>query len=237
VHDAAAVRFERFDDGDGDPQRVPKPPRDGPRRAEPGGSPRDPAWLLEEGRWLEAFRRGDGQAFARLFEAYAEPLYRRVLLPRLGDPAAAEDALAETFRKLLERPDAYQDRGGGLWPYLCTVASNLANDAHRRRARSGRALASLQALLAPLAPSAAAAGPEIDVDGPRLRAAIDRVLGALNPRYARAITLRLLEERPREACAALLQVKLGTFDVLLLRALRAFRARWHELEGAPPEGL
>jgi RNA polymerase sigma factor (sigma-70 family) len=208
VHDAAAVRFD------------------------------DPTWLLEEGRWLGAFRRGDGQAFARLFEAYAEPLYRRVLLPRLGDPAAAEDALAETFRKLLERPDAYQDRGGGLWPYLCTVASNLANDAHRARARGGRALANLHHLLAPLAATAGAgAGAELDVDGPRLRAAIDRVLGALNPRYARAITLRLLEEHPREACATMLQVKLGTFDVLLLRALRAFRERWQELVGPPPEGL
>jgi RNA polymerase sigma factor (sigma-70 family) len=199
-----------------------------------------PAWLLDERRWLEAFRRGDGQAFARLFEAYAQPLYRRVLLPRLGDPAAAEDALAETFRKLVERPDAYQDRGGGLWPYLCTVATNLANDAHRQRARSGRALANLRGLLAPLVapgPPAQTAGPELDVDGPRLRAAIDRVLGALNPRYARAITLRFLEDRPREACAALLAVKLGTFDVLLLRALRAFRERWQELVGPPPEGL
>ena len=30
-------------------------------------------------------------------------------------------------------------------------------------------------------------------------------------------------------------VKLGTFDVLLLRALRSFRERWQEMVGAPPE--
>ena len=52
------------------------------------------------------------------------------------------------------------------------------------------------------------------------------VLAAISPRYRRAIELRFLEDRPREQCAALLEVKLGTFDVLLLRALRAFRQAW-----------
>ena len=53
-------------------------------------------------------------------------------------------------------------------------------------------------------------------------------LGAINPRYSRALTLRFLEDRPRADCAALLDVKLGTFDVLLLRAVRAFRAQWQQ---------
>jgi RNA polymerase sigma-70 factor (ECF subfamily) len=52
------------------------------------------------------------------------------------------------------------------------------------------------------------------------------VLERLNDRYRRAIELRFLEELSRESCAAALDVKLGTFDVLLLRALRAFRKDW-----------
>ena len=48
----------------------------------------------------------------------------------------------------------------------------------------------------------------------------------INPRYKRALTLRFLEDRPRVECAELLEVKVATFDVLLLRALRAFRERW-----------
>lgn len=58
------------------------------------------------------------------------------------------------------------------------------------------------------------------------RDAIARVLESINPRYRRAIELRFLEEQPREACATALGVTLGTFDVVLLRALRAFRAQW-----------
>jgi RNA polymerase sigma factor (sigma-70 family) len=189
----------------------------------------DPAWLAEEQVWLVALRKGDGRAFDRLFQVYAQPLYRRILLPRLGDPATAEDALADTFRKAIERLDDYRDQGKGLWPYLATIALNQAHDVHRDRARQGRALASFAALLAPLGDSAPS-----QEDGPALAAlkgAIAQVLAAINPRYRRAIELRFLEERGREACARLLEVKLGTFDVLLLRALRAFRAQWQEIIG------
>jgi len=54
----------------------------------------------------------------------------------------------------------------------------------------------------------------------------------MNPRYKRAIELRFLEERTRQECADVLEVKLGTFDVVLLRALRAFRKEWEALMGA-----
>jgi RNA polymerase sigma factor (sigma-70 family) len=189
----------------------------------------DPAWLAQERQWLDALRQGDGRAFDRLYAAYAAPLYRRVLLPRLGDPAAAEDALGETFRKFVERIDTYQDQGKGLWPYLATIAVNHAHDLHRERSRRGRALASFEAMLAPL--QAAGNAPPAPDDGPEraaLAAAVERALAALNPRYRKAIELRFFADREREECAMLLEVKLGTFDVLLLRALRAFRERWQE---------
>jgi RNA polymerase sigma-70 factor (ECF subfamily) len=193
----------------------------------------DPAWLVEERQWLEALARGDARAFDRIFQAFAGPLYRRVLLPRLGDPAAAEDALAETFRRALERLPRFEDRGKGLWPYLATIAANLAHDVHRERARRSRALASFESLLAPLE-----GGGPLPGDGPdqaKVREAVTGVLGALNPRYRQAIELRFFAEHSREECARLLEVKVGTFDVLLLRALRSFRERWQEIVGAPPE--
>jgi len=56
----------------------------------------------------------------------------------------------------------------------------------------------------------------------------------LNERYRFAIELRFVEELSREECAARLGVKLGTFDVLLLRALRAFRKEWTARVGDPP---
>lgn len=189
---------------------------------------KDPAWLAEERQCLVALKRGEGRAFDRLFEVYAAPLYQRILLPRLGDAAAAEDALAETFRKAFERLDGYRDEGKGLWPYLATVATNQAHDAHREQARRGRMLAGFASMLPP-------AVDEAETADPGLRAAIDRVLASVNPRYRRTIELRFLEDRSREECARLMEVTLGTFDVLLLRAVRSFRQQWCALIGERPE--
>ncbi len=192
----------------------------------------DPSWLAEERQCLVALKGGDTRAFDRLFEVYAQPLYQRILLPRLGDPAAAEDALAETFRKLVERLDRYRDEGKGLWPYLATVATNQAHDTHREHARRGRALASFASML----PEAVADATEENA-ATHVREAIDKVLISINPRYRRAIELRFLEDRAREDCARLMEVKLGTFDVLLLRALRAFREKWHAVIGPHRESI
>jgi RNA polymerase sigma-70 factor (ECF subfamily) len=185
----------------------------------------DPVWLEEERRCLGALRRGDRAAFDRLYQVLAPPLYARVLLPRLGDAQAAEDVLAETFQTAIERLDGYQDRGGSIWSWLVAIASNRAHDVHRERARTGRVLAGFAALLAPLLGDGATVEDEA-LDGERLRATVARTLARLNPRYRRALELRFFEDRGRAECAALLEVKLGTFDVLLLRALRAFRAEW-----------
>src|SRR5579871_5557802 len=110
----------------------------------------DPAWLEEERRCLAALRRGERQAFERLYAVMAPPLYARVLLPRLGDAQAAEDVLSESFARLVERLDAYEDRGSSIWSWLVTIAANRAQDVHRERARGGRALVGYEALLAPL---------------------------------------------------------------------------------------
>lgn len=185
----------------------------------------DPSWLEEERRCLGALRRGDRAAFHRLYQVMAPPLYARILLPRLGDPGAAEEALADTFVRAVERLGSYEDRGGSIWSWLVTIAANRALDHHRARARDGRGLAGFAALLGPLTGDAAAPNDEAP-DGEKLRAAVTETLGRLNPRYRRALELRFFEDRERVDCAAALEIKIGTFDVLLLRALRAFRAAW-----------
>lgn len=176
---------------------------------------------------------GDRAAFAELYRAYAPPLLARVLLPKLGNRAAAEDALSETFRTAFERLDGFEARGVSLYFWLARIAGNKALDLHRAKATTGRALASFEGLLSPLAeaPPDPSELLELRVDMVRLRAAVADVLGRLNERYRRAIELRFVEELPREACAAALGLKIGTFDVLLLRALRAFRKEWTDVVG------
>jgi RNA polymerase sigma-70 factor (ECF subfamily) len=65
---------------------------------------------------------------------------------------------------------------------------------------------------------------------------IDETLQQLQDRYRAAIELRLIQELPREDCARRLGVTIGTFDVLLFRAVRAFRKRFGESAEPPRTG-
>lgn len=189
------------------------------------------ARLRWERRCLERAKKGDTKAFGELYQAFAPELFRRILMPRLGNRAAAEDALAETFRTLFERLDKYEDQGKSLWHWLSRVAVNKATDMHRVKGRTSRALTNFEGLLAPLQTGPEKPGEALDarVEKEELVRRIGLVLERINPRYRRAIELRFLSDKPRQACAEELGVKLGTFDVLILRALRAFRKEWESL--------
>lgn len=196
----------------------------------------DAEGLDEERELVLRAKQGDGAAMRAIYETHAPRLYRRILLPRLGDVQAAEDALAETFRAAIEHLDRYEPREVSISHWLSRIAHNKAMDMHRARAVSGRRLADLRMLLEPLSGPEETADRllELSADASEVRGRVRGVLDRLNPRYRRAIELRFLEERSREDCAGVLEVKLGTFDVLLLRALRAFRAGW-EAAFAPRE--
>jgi RNA polymerase sigma-70 factor (ECF subfamily) len=199
-----------------------------------GESTARPSW---EHPCIERAKRGERAAFAELYRAYAPPLFARVLMPRLGDRAAAEDALSETFRTVFERIADFDDQGVSIWHWIARIGSNKANDMHRVRSRTGRALASFEELLAPLLPEVERPGERAEREATALvlRERVVAVLERLNPRYRQAIELRFFEERSREECAAAMDAKLGTFDVVMLRALRAFRKEWTESVGGSPE--
>lgn len=190
----------------------------------------DLAW---ERRCLARMRGGEREAFGELYRVFAPKVYREILMPKLGNADLAADALADTFASLLASYRELEVRDQGLMGWLARVASNKAIDVHRKRARAVRSLASFESLLGPLLEGT---GADTSLEDRQTRElverAVERVLQALNPRYRRALELRFFEERSREHCAGLLELKLGTFDVLLLRALRAFRREWEAVMSA-----
>src|SRR5262245_26488678 len=108
------------------------------------------ARLHWEQQCMARARVGDRAAFAELYRAFAPALYERVLMPKLGNAQAAQDALSETFRSLLEHIEQLDISEQGLWPWLFRVATNKALDMHRSKQRTGRALANCERLLVPL---------------------------------------------------------------------------------------
>jgi RNA polymerase sigma-70 factor (ECF subfamily) len=196
----------------------------------------DAETLRLERRTLDRALEGDRAAFAELYRAHAPKVFARVLMPKLGNREAAEDALSETFRTAFEKLDTFTDRGVSVYFWFARIASNKALDMHRAKGTTGRALASFETMVAPLSEGTPDPSELFDLraDIVSVRSAVTETMADLNERYRRAIELRFVEELSREECAAALGVKIGTFDVLLLRALRAFRKAWTDRVGDKP---
>jgi RNA polymerase sigma-70 factor (ECF subfamily) len=186
------------------------------------------ARLAEEERLIARAQSGDLAAIRPLFERYADPLYCGVVLPRLGNPALAEDIVKDTFVTAMERLRTFRWEGRGIYGWLRQIAIRKVIDWHRRAQRTDRILdrfAEEQPLCAddvPLADEAIIKAEERRQNLSRL----EEALGRLPPRYRQVLELRLVEEVPREECAGHLGVTVGNLDVLLHRALRAFRKQF-----------
>lgn len=183
-----------------------------------------PAELDAEQALCDRARAGDRAALGSLLEKHGPRLYRAVLLPRLGNPALAEEALSLTYLRVIERIGAFEWQSVGIYPWLRVVALRIALDQLRARKREvlfDAADLEREVDLAERETRDAAALEAHDLGVARER--VLSLLGRLNPRYAQAIRLRVIEERPRAEAAAELGVSVGTFDVVLHRAMAALR--------------
>src|SRR6185369_2525873 len=130
-------------------------------------------------------------------------LYRSVLLPRLGNEAAAKEALSETYTKVVANIGKFVWQNVGFYPWLRTVALRVALD--HLRARKRLVLFEEDDLAHEIDAAQTGTPVEQQVSDHRDREAarkkVDEALAKINQRYAKAIRLRILEERPREAVA------------------------------------
>ena len=197
---------------------------DGPTRPPLGSGLPDSAELAAEQALCARAQGGDRAALGQLLRAHGPRLFRAVLLPRLGSKAAAEEALSVTYLKVVERFDQFTWQSVGVYPWLRVVALRVALD--QLRARKRETVFQPEDLEREIDQSERDARDAVSSEAHDLALARQRVVelvGRLHPRYGRALTLRVLEERPREECAAALEVSTATFDVVLHRAVAALK--------------
>ena len=196
---------------------------------EPAGE--EPSVELErEQRLVEEAQRGNLDAMRPILERYAQPLYGTVILPRLGDTASAEDVLRDTLATAVEKINRFTWQGKSIYPWLRQIAINKVFDVHRQSKRSRRLADAMAHELPSETDPTTHADVQLMADQERRahRERIDTAMDGLAERYRLAIELRLVQELSREECAKRLDVTIGTFDVLLFRAVRAFRKTFGE---------
>jgi RNA polymerase sigma-70 factor (ECF subfamily) len=181
--------------------------------------------LEEEQRLVEEAQAGNLDSMRPILERYAQPLYGTVILPRLGDAASAEEVLRDTLATAVEKIGRFTWQGKSIYPWLRQIAINKVFDVHRQSKRSRRLADALSHEIAQESDPDSHADAQLMADQERRshRSKIDQTLDVLAERYRLAIELRLVQELSREDCAKRLNVTIGTFDVLLFRAVRAFR--------------
>lgn len=174
---------------------------------------------------VDKAQAGDRAALGELLHKYGPGLYRSVLYPRLGSETAAKEALAETYAKVVANIGKFTWQNVGFYPWLRTVALRVALD--QLRAKKRVVLFEEDDLARELDASQTATPVEQQLSDHRDREAarrkVEDALARINPRYARAIRLRVLEERSREEVSKEMGVTPATFDVLLHRAIASLK--------------
>ena len=191
---------------------------------------------LEQERLLcERASSGDREALGEILRKHGPRLYRSVLLPRLGSTAAAEEALSTTYMKVVERFDRFTWQEVGIYPWLRVVAMRVALDQLRKRKRE--VLFEEKDLEREVDGAERDSRHALELERHDLafaRMRVEELLDQINPRYALAIRLRILDEKSREEAARELEVSVATFDVVLHRAMGALKKVLKASGGAEP---
>ena len=87
--------------------------------------------LEDERRLVDRAQSGDGEAFAQLYEAYLDRVYRFIFF-RVTDAQIAEDLTSEVFLKAWENLSRYHPHGPFL-AWLYAIARNTVIDSYRTK--------------------------------------------------------------------------------------------------------
>jgi RNA polymerase sigma-70 factor (ECF subfamily) len=176
--------------------------------------------LADEREVIDRLKQGDRAAAATLYQWYGEKLYRQAILPRLPIPELAQDVLKDTFKTALEKIEQFHFQDRSIFFWLRRIAINRAIDVHRAHSRQR----DIEKRVAPeIVMSQQPPSPDMAPENEETKAQVEKALQLLNPRYAEALRLRLLQDEDRDVCAEKMGVTIGNFDVILHRACKAFR--------------
>jgi len=178
---------------------------------------------------VDRLRRGDHEAFERLYRRHRERLYRHAFVQTGGRAAVAEEVVHDVFLGLFSGRAAPADHVGG---YLLTSVRNRAlNACQRREARGDQvSLEGVRELVA----GSPATSPEPPEAARRREEAtlLAEALLALRPEQREVVLLRSFEELPWREVARLTGVSIPTASTRYRAALERLRTSCRSLSHA-----
>ncbi len=90
--------------------------------------------MQDEENLVRQAKRGDKEAFARLYEEHFDKIYRYSVL-RIGDRTEAEDVTQQVFLKALQSISSFNWKGTPFAAWLYRIAHNQVVDYLRKKAK------------------------------------------------------------------------------------------------------
>ncbi|MFG2695069.1 ECF subfamily RNA polymerase sigma factor, BldN family [Kitasatospora sp. NPDC051984] len=192
---------------------VPSPGTRGRTRTAPAG----PGYDTEHNPVVDLVERaqnGESEAFGRLYDHYADTVYRYIYY-RVGSRATAEDLTSETFLRALRRIGTFTWQGRDFGAWLVTIARNLVAD-HFKSSRFRLEVTTGEMLDS----NECERSPEESVLESLSNAALLDAVRRLNPQQQECVTLRFLQGLSVAETARIMGKNEGAIKTLQYRAVR-----------------
>jgi RNA polymerase sigma-70 factor (ECF subfamily) len=166
----------------------------------------------DEARLIGHAKSGNSEAFAELYDACVERVYRYVYF-RVTDASAVEDLTSQVFLKAWENLDHYQIGSSPFVAWLYTIARNLVIDFYRTQ-KSSIPLDEVTTL---------PAKEQSPVEEVELRFSLQAMrdgLQALTDDQQQVLILKYIAGLPNENIAKLMNRREGAVRALQMRALQ-----------------
>jgi len=169
-------------------------------------------------------KSGDSDAFARIYDAYVERVYRYIYF-RVTDDAAAEDLTSQVFLKAWESLDRYQIGSSPYIAWLYTIARNLVIDHYRTNKETVNLEDAVHL-------TADGPSPDDEVQGRFELQAMRDALQFLTDEQQQVLILRFIAGLPTENVAEIMEKREGAIRALQMRALQTLSKYMQEKEVA-----
>jgi RNA polymerase sigma-70 factor (ECF subfamily) len=185
--------------------------------ARPAAPARRPAVTSDNRRMIDLVERaqaGEAESFGRLYDQYADTVYRYIYY-RVGARPLAEDLTSETFLRALRRINTFTWQGRDFGAWLVTIARNLVAD-HFKSSRFRLEITTGEMLDA----NEVERSPEESVLESLSNAALLDAVRMLNPQQQECVTLRFLQGLSVAETACVMGKNEGAIKTLQYRAIR-----------------
>ncbi len=160
--------------------------------------------------------KGDGEAFAQLYEEHFDRIYRYVYL-KVGNQIEAEDLTQEIFVRALEAIGSYRWRNLHFNSCLFRIAHNRVIDYFRKQGKVGKVALEDDITLVSESNPALTAERELEIEE------LIKNVEKLSPAQSEVISLRFGSELSTTEVAKVLGKNTGTVKALQYNAIVALR--------------